>query len=93
MKHTGSDEDGRNAMEDHKGEIIVSDNEELFVSNVLEDSRHRDGSIYTGMDIWWKQAFLGVVPHFGLWKHLYHCKPGMRDRRLQVVGGASLEHT
>jgi hypothetical protein len=21
------------------------------------------------------EAFLGVYPHFGLWKYLYHCKP------------------
>ncbi|KAJ1257455.1 hypothetical protein BS78_K016800 [Paspalum vaginatum] len=36
-------------------------------------------------------AFLGIVPHFGLWKYLYHCKPGMSQGVLQVVGGASLE--
>ena len=23
------------------------------------------------------EAFLGVYPHFGLWKYLYHCRPGM----------------
>jgi hypothetical protein len=23
------------------------------------------------------EAFLGVLPHFGLWKYLYHCWPGM----------------
>jgi hypothetical protein len=23
------------------------------------------------------EAFLGVLPHFGLWKYLYHCRPGM----------------
>jgi hypothetical protein len=22
------------------------------------------------------EAFLGVLPHFGLWKYLYHCRPG-----------------
>ncbi|KAJ1255531.1 hypothetical protein BS78_K192200 [Paspalum vaginatum] len=37
------------------------------------------------------RAFLGITPHFGLWKYLYHCKPGTRDKILQVVGGASLE--
>lgn len=25
--------------------------------------------------IW--EAFLGISPHFGLWKYLYHYKPGM----------------
>ena len=37
------------------------------------------------------EAFLGIVPHFGLWKYLYHCKAGLRDRVLQVTGGASFE--
>jgi hypothetical protein len=23
------------------------------------------------------EAYLGVLPHFGLWKYLYHCRPGM----------------
>jgi hypothetical protein len=23
------------------------------------------------------EAFLGILPHFGLWKYLYHCRPGM----------------
>jgi hypothetical protein len=23
------------------------------------------------------EAFLGILPHFGLWKYLYHCQPGM----------------
>jgi hypothetical protein len=23
------------------------------------------------------EAYLGILPHFGLWKHLYHCHPGM----------------
>jgi hypothetical protein len=23
------------------------------------------------------EAFLGIIPHFGLWKYLYHCKLGM----------------
>jgi hypothetical protein len=23
------------------------------------------------------EAFLGILPHFGLWKYLYHYRPGM----------------
>jgi hypothetical protein len=23
------------------------------------------------------EAYLGILPHFGLWKYLYHCRPGM----------------
>jgi hypothetical protein len=23
------------------------------------------------------EAYLGILPHFGLWKHLYHYRPGM----------------
>jgi hypothetical protein len=37
------------------------------------------------------EAFLGVLPHFGLWKYLYHCWPGMAGGQHQLVGGASLE--
>jgi hypothetical protein len=37
------------------------------------------------------EAFLGVLPHFGLWKYLYHCQPGMAGGQHQLVGGASLE--
>jgi hypothetical protein len=36
------------------------------------------------------EAFLGILPHFGLWKYLYHCRPRMA--RGQHVSGASLEH-
>jgi hypothetical protein len=37
------------------------------------------------------EAFLGILPHFGLWKYLYHCRPGMVGGQHQLVGGASLE--
>jgi hypothetical protein len=37
------------------------------------------------------EAFLGVLSHFGLWKYLYHCRPGMARGQHQLVGGASLE--
>jgi hypothetical protein len=37
------------------------------------------------------EAFLGVLPHFGLWKYLYHCRPWMAGVQHQLVGGASLE--
>jgi hypothetical protein len=37
------------------------------------------------------EAFLGVLPHFGLWKYLYHCRTGMAGGQHQLVGGASLE--
>jgi hypothetical protein len=37
------------------------------------------------------EAFLGMLPHFGLWKYLYHCRPGMAGGQHQLVGGASLE--
>jgi hypothetical protein len=33
------------------------------------------------------EAFLGVLPHFGLWKYLYHCRPGMAGGQHQLVGG------
>jgi hypothetical protein len=32
-----------------------------------------------------------VLPHFGLWKYLYHCRPRMAGGQHQLVGGASLE--
>jgi hypothetical protein len=37
------------------------------------------------------EAFLGVLPHFELWKYLYHCRPGMVGGQHQLVNGASLE--
>jgi hypothetical protein len=37
------------------------------------------------------EAYLVVLPHFGLWKYLYHCRPGMAGWQHQLVGGASLE--
>jgi hypothetical protein len=37
------------------------------------------------------EAFLGILPHFGLWKYLYHYRPGMAEGQHQLVGGASLE--
>jgi hypothetical protein len=37
------------------------------------------------------EAYLRILPHFGLWKYLYHCRPGMAGGQHQLVGGASLE--
>jgi hypothetical protein len=37
------------------------------------------------------EAFLGILLHFGLWRYLYHCRPGMAGGQHQLVGGASLE--
>jgi hypothetical protein len=37
------------------------------------------------------EAYLGVLPHFGLWKYLYHCRSGMAGGQHQLMGGASLE--
>jgi hypothetical protein len=37
------------------------------------------------------EAFLGILPHFGLWRYLYHCQIGMDGGQHQLVGGASLE--
>jgi hypothetical protein len=37
------------------------------------------------------EAFLGILPHFGLWKYLDHCRPRMAGGQHQLVGGASLE--
>jgi hypothetical protein len=37
------------------------------------------------------EAYLGILPHFGLWKYLYHYRPRMAGGQHQLVGGASLE--
>jgi hypothetical protein len=37
------------------------------------------------------EAFLEILPHFGLWKYLYHYRPRMAGGQHQLVGGASLE--
>jgi hypothetical protein len=35
------------------------------------------------------KAYLGILPHFGLWKYLYHCRLGMARGQHQLVGGES----
>jgi hypothetical protein len=37
------------------------------------------------------EAFLGIFPHFGLWRYLYHCRPGTAGGQHQLIGDASLE--
>jgi hypothetical protein len=37
------------------------------------------------------EAFLGILPQFGLWKYLYHYQPEMAGGQHQLVGDASLE--
>jgi hypothetical protein len=37
------------------------------------------------------EAYLGILPHFGLWKYLYQCRLGMAGGQHQLMGGASLE--
>jgi hypothetical protein len=37
------------------------------------------------------EAYLEILPHFRLWKYLYHYRPGMAGGQHQLVGGASLE--
>jgi hypothetical protein len=37
------------------------------------------------------EAFLGILPHFRLWRYLYHCRPEMAGGQHQLVGDASLE--
>jgi len=54
----------RRATEKHSGKIVasddqkVSDDEEYTVKNILAKSGHHDGSIYRGMDTWWKRNYL-----------------------------------
>jgi hypothetical protein len=38
-----------------------------------------------------REAYLGILPHFRLWKYLYHCRSEMAGGQHQLVGGASLE--
>jgi hypothetical protein len=37
------------------------------------------------------EAFLGILPHFRIWRYLYNCRPRMDGGQHQLVGGASLE--
>jgi hypothetical protein len=37
------------------------------------------------------EAYLGILPHFSLWKYLYHCRPRMARGQHQLMGSASLE--
>jgi hypothetical protein len=60
-----SEEDERSTTEDHKGKIVVSDNEEssddgAYAINILPESKHRDGSIYRCTDTLftlWKKEY------------------------------------
>ncbi|TVU14318.1 hypothetical protein EJB05_37779 [Eragrostis curvula] len=61
---TGCKEHQRRTIKDQTAKIIVSEDEEVSddekyfpFSNVLARSRHRDGSIYRGMDLWWKEEY------------------------------------
>ena len=64
VKHTDCvKEDKRKATDNHRGGIVasgdkvVSDDDEYTVHNILAESRHRDGSIYRGMDTCWKRDY------------------------------------
>ena len=37
------------------------------------------------------EAFLGIEPHFELFRHLFHLKPQPNSIKLDVVGGAGLQ--
>jgi hypothetical protein len=37
------------------------------------------------------ETFLGILPHFGLWRYLYYYRPSTAGGQHQLVGGASLE--
>jgi len=37
------------------------------------------------------EAFLGIEPHFDLFKHLFHLKPQPSGEEIYVVGGAGLQ--
>ena len=37
------------------------------------------------------KAFLGIEPHFDLFRHLFHLKPQPSSARLDVVGGAGIQ--
>ena len=37
------------------------------------------------------EAFLGIEPHFELFRHLIHLKPQPNSTRLDVVGGARIQ--
>uniref|UniRef100_A0A0D3GUC6 DUF6598 domain-containing protein n=1 Tax=Oryza barthii TaxID=65489 RepID=A0A0D3GUC6_9ORYZ len=64
MKHDRcGDECRKSKTKEHMGGIIVSDDKEAIddegfvVDNTLPESRHRDGSIYRDMDMWWKKDY------------------------------------
>ncbi|CAN6275259.1 unnamed protein product [Urochloa humidicola] len=61
VKPTVSEEGRSSTKEDHKGNIVVSDKEEssddVYTLNLLTECKHRDGSIYRGMDTLWKEEY------------------------------------
>ncbi|CAN6274833.1 unnamed protein product [Urochloa humidicola] len=62
VKPTVSEEDESSTKEDHKGNIVASDKEEssdddVYMLNSPTECKHRDGSIYRGMDTSWKREY------------------------------------
>ncbi|XP_037462081.1 uncharacterized protein LOC119333204 [Triticum dicoccoides] len=54
----GCDQDRSSAAEDLTVEIVFSEEDGYAVNDVLAQSRHRDGSIYRGVDsLWWKREY------------------------------------
>lgn len=68
VKHSVTEEDGCSTTEEHKGKIVVSDDEGYTVNNVLARSRHRDGSIYSMGDTWWKKQYCTADRNESKWK-------------------------
>ncbi|XP_047059250.1 uncharacterized protein LOC124665939 [Lolium rigidum] len=54
---TGCEEGGRSATNGQMSEFLFSEEEGYTVNNILAESRHRDGSIYKDMDLWWKDDY------------------------------------
>lgn len=64
VRHTDCGKvDQRKSTNDQRGGIVVSDKEDISddenytMKRILEESTHRDGSIYRNMDIGWKNEY------------------------------------
>ena len=47
--------------------------------------------VHTSVFVHLCEAFLGIEPHFDLFRHLFHLKPQPSSARLDVVGGAGIQ--
>ena len=66
----------------------------LWAPTLLQDlalSLNPNSFVHISIFVHLCEAFLGIEPHFDLFRHLFHLKPQPSSTRLDVVGGAGIQ--